>query len=139
MMIKKVLFACTVVALAACSKNSDGFQAPPSEYTSTTSFGAAIDPNHTWNMVQQATLKITALPSDFETKVVMILDANPFIDESASILAYTEDIHSTISYEAPSYLTKLYAACVDKRKSRPAPFCFCVYAVARDAGRILDY
>lgn len=122
MMIKKVIFACTVVALAACSKNSDGFQAPPSEYTSTTSFGAAIDPNHTWNMVQQATLKITALPSDFETKVVMILDANPFIDESASILAYTEDIHSTISYEAPSYLTKLYAACVDGEQMKVRSF-----------------
>lgn len=112
-MIKKVLFAFAVVALAACSKSSDDIQAPPSGYTSTTSFGSGIDPTHTWNMVQQGTLNVTALPADFDTKVVMVLDANPFIDESASILAYTEDVNSTISYEAPSYMTKLYAACVN--------------------------
>lgn len=122
---KKLLFSCVVLSLTACSKSLDmsyNENGGNSDQDVPNTFEVSVDPQHTWNMVQQGTLKVTALPADFETKVVMVLDANPFIDESASILAYSEDIHSAISYEAPSHLTELYAACVNGDQMKVRPF-----------------
>ena len=112
---KKLLFPCVVLALTACSKSSDmsyeGNGGKSETYPNT--FEVSVDPNHTWEMSTQNSLKIKSLPTDFDTKVVMVLDANPFSTEAATVLAYEEGKVTNIQYEAPSYATKLYAACVN--------------------------
>ena len=87
---KKLLFSCVVLFLASCSKSLDlsyNENGSNSDKDVPNTFEVSVDPQHTWEMSTQNSLKINSFPADFETKVVMVLDANPFIDESASILA----------------------------------------------------
>lgn len=113
---KKLLFSCVVLLLTACSKSSN-FSYEWNEGNSgkdvPNTFEVSVDPQHTWEMSTQNSLKIKSFPTDFETKVVMVLDANPFSTDEATILAYEESKVSILKYEAPSYATKLYAACVN--------------------------
>lgn len=115
---KKLLFSCIVLSLTACSKNYDLSYDGNQENT----FEASVDFNHTWEMSVQNSLTIKSLPTDFETKVVMVLDANPFSTNSATVLAYEEGKVTSIKYEAPSYFTKLYVACVNDDKMRIRSF-----------------
>ena len=122
---KKLLFACVLLSLTACSKSTDltnEGNGGKSDESYPNTFEVSVDPGHTWEMSTQNSLTIKSLPADFDTKVFMVLDANPFSTESATILAYEEGNFSNIKYEAPSYATKLYAACVNGDKMRVRSF-----------------
>ena len=124
---RKLLLVCLVVMVISCSKNSD-FTPPVSNEVEQQAkivdgdTEVTIDPTHTWNMVKQHTLTVTNLPADFQTKQVLIMDANPFATESAAILGYSDDVQSAIAYEAPSYMTKLYVACVNDQQMKVRAF-----------------
>ena len=122
---KKILLGCAALLMVACGQSLD--YTPPVEEPSSgdgasTMLGITVDPAHTWNMTQQRTLKVTGLPAGFDTKVVMVLGENPFATDGADILGYTEEVGATLSYEAPSYCTKLYAACVNGSQMRVRAF-----------------
>ena len=113
---KKLLFSCILLILTACGKSLDlsyNGNDVNSDKDIPNTFEVTVDPQHTWEMSTQNSLKINSFPTDFETKVVMVLDANPFSTDAATILAYEESKVSMIKYEAPSYVTHLYAACVN--------------------------
>ncbi len=122
-MIKTKLLLLGVIFLAAsCSSDFELTPDTPVPSKSVNNFNTKIDPTHTWNMTSVRTLTVTNLTSDFTTKSVMILDANPFTCDSAQILASTENVSESITYEAPTACTTLYAACVNGDKMRVRAF-----------------
>ena len=77
--------------------------------------GIEIDPNQDWIPVHDGSVTITA-NADLENIVrVEVLTESPFGNEDAMVLNSMEckpGQQVTLNYEAPNYLTKLFAACV---------------------------
>lgn len=123
---KVLLFVGVAALLGACSKNTD-FSAPEEKNPTTetevpNSMGITIDPAHTWDMTAQNTVEVVAYPEGFASGQLFVMDDNPLVNESAAILAYADQLEKTLTYEAPSSVTTLYAACISGKKMRVRAF-----------------
>lgn len=122
---KKVLFyfLLTVTAFTACTKDKDLYDPAAVEKRNAekelanaeAKLGVKIDPEQDWLMTATRSVLVTDLPSDIKASQLLIMDANPFVDNNAQVYA-AFDVSGesfTISFEAPKEAT-VYAVCVSK-------------------------
>ena len=82
-----------------------------------------INPEQTWVMENEQTVRVTSLPKDIEAKELRVYTANPFTDSTATILTTTTQVGQPLTFQKPSYMTTLYAGCADdKGNLRVVPF-----------------
>ena len=117
-------FACALL-LQGCSKDKDLYTNSGQENNNndaikenvTKVFGVTFDANQDWSMLKNGEVTITANADLDDIAIVQILTASPFGNNDAKILneaTVTKGETLKLNYDAPSDLTRLYAACVSK-------------------------
>ena len=109
-----------VVALVAaltvsCQKDAlNGDNSAIEKERAEKALGFKIADNQTWNMESEVSVHVANIPAGFVPVELNIYDANPLADTTATIIASTTEVNSTLTFSSPSYLTSLYAGCADK-------------------------
>lgn len=118
-----------LTALASCSNEKELYDQNQVDLTkelqnAESKLGTAIDKNHTWIMTEKKTVTVAKFPDGFAPSEVYIYNANPLIDSTATVLAQTANPNSSITFEAPTGYSQLYAVCIDKdtKDARVAAF-----------------
>lgn len=75
--------------------------------------GLKIADNQSWNLESEVSVSIANIPAGFVPVELNIYSGNPLADSTATIIASTAEVSSTLTFNCPSYLTTLYAGCAD--------------------------
>lgn len=111
---KLYLLAVAGMLMTACSEHSDSVSENENGRAyAEKELGISISGQHTWNMTVQGSVTFTNIPEDYKGAALAVLSQNPYSDTlgTAATLAYVEE-QTSVAYEAPGHLKKLYAACI---------------------------
>jgi len=112
---KVIVFALFAALAASCQKDLGGGNNTVSEKEQAEkALGFEIAADQSWNMETEVSVRVKNLPSGFVPVELAVYSANPLIDTTATVIASSEDVASTLTFNSPSYLTTLYAGCADK-------------------------
>lgn len=107
-MVVGILLASTT----ACKKNLFD-QEKLKEAIELTFYNDKVDPNHTWSLIDERTVNVTANVPNVSR--IEILSANPYVDSQVEILAshdVSEGDQITMNYSVPKANTNVYIAAV---------------------------
>ena len=116
MMMKKVIMLAMVAAMVtSCHKDLMSGDTTDSERArAEKALGFKIAADQTWDMECEVSVSVKNVPDGFVPVELNIYSANPLIDSTATLIATTTDVSSTLTFSSPDYLSTLYAGCADK-------------------------
>jgi len=110
------IVALSALLVCSCSRHMDYYDESQSNTVNElknaeNKIGVTIDPSQSWVLTEKHTLHITSMPADMVVERVAVMDENPLVSADAAVLAMSAK-SSSLSFEAPKGLTRLYAVCI---------------------------